>query len=306
MARSRALRLCVYAGPMRRRYESAWTAGASALLIAVVTACGASPTGTATRPATVESTPSSPAPSVRHEFVSVAGGQLELWCDGDGPAVMFLSGIGGDHSLIPIGLQLSHDAYACIYDRPGDGPPPPDRPRTAGSDAVDLHELLAVAEIPTPVVLVAHSYGGLIAVIAAAEHPQDIAGVVFVDASQPDAEERFDAILTEAQRAHHDAAFKNFPYVDWPTSLVEAADSLPSFPDVPVTVITAARSFTDPCDEQLLCDKMQAIWLDVQDEFATLTPDARHVLADTGHYVHEEDPDLVETEIRALLARIEH
>jgi pimeloyl-ACP methyl ester carboxylesterase len=51
---------------------------------------------------------------------------------------------------------------------------------------------------------------------------------------------------------------------------------------------------------------MQAIWLELQDEFATtLTPDARHVLADTGHYVQDEDPDLVETEIRALLARIE-
>jgi pimeloyl-ACP methyl ester carboxylesterase len=37
-----------------------------------------------------------------------------------------------------------------------------------------------------------------------------------------------------------------------------------------------------------------------------VTPDARHVLADTGHFVQGDDPDLVETEIRALLARIEH
>ena len=242
--------------------------------------------------------------------MTVAGGQLDLWCEltgGDGPTVMFLSGIGGDHSLMQIGQQLSHDVYACIYDRPGEGPPPPDRPRTAGSDAADLHELLAVADIPTPVVLVAHSYGGLIADIAAAEHPEDIAGVVFVDASHPDQDERMDAILTEAQRANMDAVVKNFRFVDWRASLVEAEDSLPSFPPVPVTVITATGGFTDACDEQLPCEKMQAIWLDVQDQFAsTLTPDARHVLADTGHYVHEEDPDLVETEIRALLARIEH
>jgi pimeloyl-ACP methyl ester carboxylesterase len=103
---------------------------------------------------------------------------------------MFLSGIGGDHSLLTFGTRLTDEAYACFYDRPGDGPPPPDRPRTAGSDAVDLHELLDVAEIPTPVVLVAHSYGGLIAAIAAAKNPEDIAGVVFVDASLPGAEER--------------------------------------------------------------------------------------------------------------------
>jgi pimeloyl-ACP methyl ester carboxylesterase len=220
---------------------------------------------------------------------------------------MFLSGIGGDHSLIPIGERLTRETYACFYDRPGDGPPPPDRPRTAGSDAADLHELLAVAEIPTPVLLVAHSYGGLIAVIAAAKHPEDIAGVVFVDSSVPDQKQRFDAILTAAQRAHGEAGFKDFPFVDFPTSLGEAADSLPSFPHVPVTVITATRGFTKSCDEQMPCEKMQAIWLDLQDRFAaTLTPDAHHVLAKTGHYVQEEAQDLVVTEIRALLARLEH
>jgi hypothetical protein len=44
-----------------------------------------------------------------------------------------------------------------------------------------------------------------------------------------------------------------------------------------------------------------------QDQFATtLTPDARHVLADIGHYSHEDDPALGETEIRAPLALIKH
>jgi pimeloyl-ACP methyl ester carboxylesterase len=246
---------------------------------------------------------SSPFAAGAQELVTVTGGQLQLWCGGDGPTLMFLAAIGGDHSLLPMADRLSDQAYACFYDRPGDGPPAPDHPRTAGSDAADLHELLAVAEIPTPVLLVAHSYGGLIAIIAAAEHPEDIAGVVFVDASQPGAEERFDAIFTDAQRSYFDARLDNFPYVDWPTSLVEAANALPQFPDLPVTVITATRSFLDPCDEQLPCDRLQAIWLEAQDQFATLTPAARHVLADTGHYVQDGDPDLVETEIRALLQR---
>ena len=70
---------------------------------------------------------------------------------------------------------------------------------------------------------------------------------------------------------------------------MEAGDALPVFPDVPVTVITATHGFTDPCDEELPCEEMQAIWLDAQDRFATLTH-ARHVLADTTHYVHNDDP----------------
>ncbi len=242
----------------------------------------------------------------------MAGGQLEYWCDGEGPTVVFLAAAGSDDSLARIARQLADEAHVCFYFRPGDyafrpgDGPPPERPRTAGSDAADLHELLAVAGLPKPIVLVAHSYGGLIADIAAAEHPEDIAGVVYVDASVPGQEERLRAILTDAQRAYLDGLEKG-PHVDLPTSLVQAAEALPSFPRIPVTVITATRGFTgDPC-EQLPCDEMQAIWLKIQDEFgATLTPDVRHVLAETGHHVHVDDPDLVVAEIRALLARTKH
>ena len=128
--------------------------------------------------------------------------------------MVFVSAVGGDDSLEPIARQLADEAYVCFYFRPGDLPPGdgrPDRPRTAGSDAADLHELLAVAGLPKPVVLVAHSFGGLIADIAAAEHPEDIAGVVFVDASVPGQEERVHAVLTDAQRAYFDGRSDRSP-----------------------------------------------------------------------------------------------
>jgi pimeloyl-ACP methyl ester carboxylesterase len=241
----------------------------------------------------------------RHEFVALAQGAVELWCDGDGPTVVFLSGIGGDHTLMPIGQRLTPQAYSCFYDRPGDGPPPPDQPRTAGSDAAALHGLFAVAGIPTPAVLVAHSYGSLIAIIAATKHPEDIAGVVFVDPSLPDQNERLDVVLTDSQRDHLRAGLADFPFVDWPTSAREPADSLPSFPSLPVTVISGTRTFIDRCEDGFPCAELQAIWLDGHVRFAaTLTPDARHVLANTGHYVQEEDPDLVELEVRTILARL--
>jgi pimeloyl-ACP methyl ester carboxylesterase len=50
---------------------------------------------------------------------------------------------------------------------------------------------------------------------------------------------------------------------------------------------------------------MQAIWLKAQEAYAELTPGARHVLADTTHYVHNDDPDLVEQEIHDLLAKVD-
>jgi pimeloyl-ACP methyl ester carboxylesterase len=241
------------------------------------------------------------------EFVTVSGGQVHVWCDGTGPpTIIFLSAIGGDDTLVPIAEQLSGDARVCFYHRPGDGDTePPDGPRTAEEDAADLHELLASAEIETPVVLVAHSYGGLVAVIAAATHPEETAGVVLVDGSQPNAEEAMYEVMTDAQRAYFDSEMDNFPYVDWPTSLGQAGEAMAAFPDIPLTMITATRSFLEPCNEQLPCEALQEIWIDAQTEYAELTPDTRHVLAETGHYVHNDDPELVVAEIRMLLERLE-
>jgi pimeloyl-ACP methyl ester carboxylesterase len=241
------------------------------------------------------------------EFVAVTGGQVHLWCDGSGPpTIVFLSAVGGDDTLVPIAEQLTGDARVCFYHRPGDGDTePPDGPRTAAEDAADLHELLAAAGIDTPAVLVAHSYGGLISVIAAATHPEETAGVVLVDGSQPNAEQAMHEVMTDAQRAYFDGRMASFPYVDWPTSLEQAGEAMTAFPDIPLTVITAARSFLEPCDEQLPCEALQQIWLDAQDQYAALTPSARHVVAETSHYVHTDDPDLVLSEIRMLLDQLE-
>ena len=238
--------------------------------------------------------------------VGVAGGRLEVWCDGGaGPAVVFLAAIGGDDTLRPIAERLAERANVCFYVRPGDGDAEsPNGPRTAAQDAADLHQLLDVAEIASPVVLVGHSYGGLIAVVETARHPQAVAGVVLIDASHPEQEARFASIFTPEQQAISDAELDNFPSVDFAASLAEAGTALGSFPDVPLTVITARRGFAEACDDGLPCEAMQEIWLALQDAYAALTPDARHVVADTGHYVHDEEPDLVLAEIEGMLGRV--
>lgn len=236
--------------------------------------------------------------------ISVAGGDLDVWCDGgEGPTIVFVSAIGGDDTLRPIADRFTGEANACFYFRPGDGDTaPPVDPRTAADDAADLHELLESAELRPPVVLVAHSYGGFIAMTAAAEHPEDIAGIVFVDASTPAADARFSASMTDAQQEYYDHRLDGFVHIDWPTSVGQAAAALEAYPGVTTTVITSTQAFLDPCDPELPCEELQATWVDVQTELADVTG-ARHVLAETSHYVHVDDPDLVEREIRDLIDR---
>lgn len=79
----------------------------------------------------------------------------------------------------------------CVYDRPDTRPDGADRstpvaqPHTVQSDVDDVLKLIAAAQLPTPMVFVAHSYGGLILDLLARQHPELVSGLVF---SEPTSE----------------------------------------------------------------------------------------------------------------------
>ena len=102
----------------------------------------------------------------------------------------------------------------CAYDRPGTAldadhrsrSDPVPMPRTAADAVADLHALIDGAGIPGPYVLVGHSLGGIIVRLYAATYPNEIAGVVLVDASHEEQYVRFQAVLTAEQWAASAAA----------------------------------------------------------------------------------------------------
>src|SRR3984957_12155630 len=55
-------------------------------------------------------------------------------------------------------------------------------PRTAQDLVADLHILLQKAHIPGPYVIVAHSFGGIFARLYASTYPDEVVGMVLVDA----------------------------------------------------------------------------------------------------------------------------
>ncbi len=75
----------------------------------------------------------------------------------------------------------------CAYDRPNtrqDGPgrsTPVPQPHSVQQDVDDVVKLIAAANLSTPLVVAAHSYGGLIADLLARTHPELVSGLVFVD-----------------------------------------------------------------------------------------------------------------------------
>jgi len=117
---------------------------------------------------------------------------LHINCTGQAdnslPTVILEAGIGDfsvEWSLVQPGV--SKFARVCSYDRAGDGwsnmgP----NPRTMHQLIYELHTLLINAGIKLPVVLVGHSYGGVLVRLYAFTYPAEVAGLVLVDAGASD------------------------------------------------------------------------------------------------------------------------
>jgi pimeloyl-ACP methyl ester carboxylesterase len=104
----------------------------------------------------------------------------------------------GDCSLSWALVQPKVASFTTVYsyDRAGlawsdTGP----YPRAAGTMVAELHDLLRAAPVELPVVLAAHSFGGLVARLYAHLHPEDVAELVLVDAAHEDQDRNAPAAL---------------------------------------------------------------------------------------------------------------
>jgi pimeloyl-ACP methyl ester carboxylesterase len=127
-------------------------------------------------------------------LVDIGGYRLHLYCLGEGSPTVILEAGGGNPwlSWYKVQPQVASFARVCAYDRAGLGwSDPSPRPRTAKVIAGELHTLLRNAEITRPFVLVGHSLGGMDARMFANQYPSEVAGMVLVDSSHPDQDDRF-------------------------------------------------------------------------------------------------------------------
>ena len=120
------------------------------------------------------------------KLVDLGGHRLHLNCSGKGsPTVVVESGLG-DFSFdwILVQPRVSRFTRICTYDRAGYAwSDPGPKPRTFAQLNLELRDALAKLGERGPFVLVGHSYGGAVIRNFAATYPDQVAGVVFVDAA---------------------------------------------------------------------------------------------------------------------------
>nr|WP_239522411.1 alpha/beta fold hydrolase [Geodermatophilus sabuli] len=120
------------------------------------------------------------------QLYDVGGYRLHLDCTGSGgPTVVLTSGLGEfSANWARVAPAVAGTTRVCVYDRAGQGWSD-DAPSEHDGGAADLHALLARAGEEGPYVLVGHSIGGDHAMSYAARHPEQVAGMVLLDATSP-------------------------------------------------------------------------------------------------------------------------
>lgn len=258
--------------------------------------------------------------------IEVQGRQMQFEARGMGrPTLVIETGLGepgvnsGSWKAVLDALSRSNRIFQ--YDRAGLGgsAAPAKTPRTIRDQAQDLHQLLVQAKIPGPFVLIGHSMGGLVVRSYAAEHPEQVAGIVLVDSSHPDQWKRWLAALPpetpseppsiREARKHLSRTLTDPKSNPENLDLVASGDqirALGTLGSIPLRIVTHSPKWVMVPDlPESVSQQMEQDWQDLQKGLLGLSTASRQsIAASAGHYVQAEDPALVIAAIQDLLAAL--
>lgn len=247
-------------------------------------------------------------------LVDVGGRRLHLNCVGSGsPTVVLFPGAGEVSAVWGwIAPTVARSSRVCTWDRAGRGwSDDAAGPQDGVALTMDLHTLLERAQIDGPFVLAGHSFGGLSALNYAARYPDQVAGMVLLDATSTEMFTRlrtypavyegyrrvsalfpslarlgvgrvayrsaFDSLPAQSQRVERafwsTARLARSQRDEWAEALMlmQQARSLESLDDRPLIVITAARDAQDG-------------WMPLQNDLVKLSSNSEHrILANSTH-----------------------
>ena len=259
-------------------------------------------------------------------FVSGGGDRTETWSKTLDP------------SKRAVLSAIAETNRVCAYDRPGTYLPvgegaadfepsrsdPVLQPTTLRDGVADLHALLGAAGERGRYVLVGHSIGGAIAELYSREHPQDVSGLVLVDYTPYEMRSGLTKrewhlwITTSLSGRPSEEALAIYPDLeryDHRLNLIEvrAADPLKPMPLIvlssvkPIDLTPLVDAGEVPADiaDKFAKDLFQAI-LKARANLVSRVPGAKHIKTDSGHYIHQERPQLVIDSVREVVDAVRH
>lgn len=268
-----------------------------AALSVLLTGCGgedgdSTPSGTASTTA---------ASNNLDRVVKIDGGRgLYVRCTGSGSPTVVLEGGDGDtsESYSFAEPSLAKMARTCVYDRANLGrSDPAPGPRGLTDLVGDLEGLLEAAQIPGPYVLVGTSGGGSITAGYAVAHPQEVAGMVFIDTGRPFKNPPREIIEETDPKNPSNVERRDYLQVE-----KDAWAARTRVGDIPVSVVSV-HYMPAAIKESPFPSERRGMRRNVEDQkgWLVLSPRAKQIVAHTGHAVEEDDPQFVIDVIRDVV-----
>jgi pimeloyl-ACP methyl ester carboxylesterase len=253
--------------------------------------------------------------------VDTTGRRLALARAGVGaPTVVLETGLEAEsEEWEPVFQEVKQFTSVCRYDRANRGrSDPAPKPRSAQDFVADLYSLLVAAAIPRPLVLVAHSLGGLIVRLYAHQYPHYVAGLVLVDPMHEDQFDRIGPLIPAPFPGEPEALTqlrsfwttdwrdpaKNQEGVDFPASQAQA-HAIDSLGDIPMLVLTSGTFLREAPPE--LAAHLHMLWQEMHRELMQQSSNATQILVETsGHFIQREQPEAIVAAIRQMLETVRH
>jgi pimeloyl-ACP methyl ester carboxylesterase len=218
-----------------------------------------------------------------------------------------LSGSGGPlegwFKLFP---AIEHLGTVVTYDRPGVGGSARAREPQLGTTIVlQLRALLREIDVKPPFLLVAHSFGGLHANLFARLYPEETCGVLFLEATTPNDVLYMKFYRSQLQRAIANLLDRVAPpdpndEISNEAETVAEIEEAPSFPPIPVTVISGGKSLPRwMASAEAVAERARN-----QEALACLSPLGQRLIAKgSAHFPQMSEPQLVLEALAALIER---
>ncbi|WNN74212.1 alpha/beta hydrolase [Lysinibacillus capsici] len=221
------------------------------------------------------------------------------------PSVIFIAGLGDSHETWKkVQDRIADETSTLSYDRASIGRSQDVAVSRTCCDLVEeLFELVQALEVEKPYILVGHSFGGLVARLYTSLYPQDICGMVLVDAAPEYKELAYEKVLPEnllaGNREYFENPMLNSEKIDKIQSYKQIADYSKES-DIPLSIIT--RGLPDNYEDGWPSLEILKIEQSLQAEFQRLSTSSKFRIANrSGHYIHHDEPDIVIEEILFML-----
>lgn len=224
--------------------------------------------------------------------------------------VVFEAGMGDDHTVWQkqnTAEDISSKMDVVIYDRAGYGKSTTDTStKNLAHLRTDLEVVVNKYANGRKVILVGHSWGGLIIRDYAIKNPSKVAGLLFVDASHENYNTASQAIENQIVAAFNST--QNLAAANEAKQFVENltyAAQLPNLPNVPIIVLTSMKLDQANIASDQAYGKTRQDLFNAHETLKNGVTDFTHIgTTNAGHYIMKEEPELVKSKILTLLSKL--